>query len=91
MRRSGSLLESLRAVLDHGTIEITRDEHQTRSPIVSVRPFAQQRRLVEDVLDAVDNQGAILPDKVQQPLDAQQALAARRDQHLQKCTDAVPL
>ena len=70
-------------------VEAAADEDEPRAPVV-VRPGVEVHRRVDDVLDAVHEQRPVAAD-VEQPLDPEDVLAARLQQHRQPDAERVPV
>src|SRR6516164_7901910 len=87
----GVLAEKGRQAPRHGVaVDVPGDEDQAGAPI-GIRPGLELHRWMEQMLHAVDGDGAIRAGDVQHALDAQQIGAMERDHHLDPVGEAIPV
>ena len=81
--------EPCERLLDDFALDAAGDENNAGTSVV-VGPLGQAHRFMEQVLDAVHRDGAVLALDVDDTLDAQQILAVDRDQGLDPGNECLP-
>ena len=83
------LVDGAEGFLNRLAVQVASDEHQSRPPVLTA-PMVQGRWRVKHVLDAMNCDWLVLADDVENPFDAEQAVAASRQQRFQPYDEGLP-